>query len=199
MPAIRSVCVYCASSPGRDRTIVQQATDLGAALAKAKMDLVYGGGTKGLMGAVANGAMAGGGTVTGIIPEFLMDKEATRDALGTLSELIVTQDMHQRKHTMFERSDAFITLPGGIGTLEEVIEVMTWAQLGRHDKPIILANFGGFWDPLIAMLDHMAASGYLHTQSKVKPLVLDTVPAIMAALDNAKSHDDGDETVIAKL
>jgi uncharacterized protein (TIGR00730 family) len=93
--------------------------------------------------------------VTGIIPEFLIDMEATRHSLGQLNELIVTPDMHARKHTMFERSDAFVTLPGGIGTLEEIVEIMTWAQLGRHEKPMVFANINGFWDPMMELMRHM--------------------------------------------
>lgn len=197
----KSICVYCGSSPGTDPSMLQAATDLGAAIARAGYGLVYGGGTKGLMGAVANGALARGGTVTGIIPEFLMEKEATREALGTLTELVVTADMHERKHTMFERSDAFVTLPGGIGTLEEVIEIMTWAQLGRHEKPIVLANFKGFWDPLTALLDHMTASGFIHTAHRVKPLIVDTSGEIVPAIAKVWNirQPEGDPSIIEKL
>ncbi len=124
---IRSVCVYCGSQPGRDPSFMDAGRILGKSIAENHLRLVYGGGTKGIMGAVASGVLSHGGRVTGIIPEFLMDMEATRHSLGQLSELIVTPDMHDRKHKMFERSDAFVTLPGGIGTLEEIVEVMTWA------------------------------------------------------------------------
>ena len=109
--------------------------------------LIYGGGGKGIMGAVADGALRAGGKVTGIIPRFLMTKEATQAALQRLDDLVVTENMHQRKHTMFEKSDAFVALPGGIGTVEEIIEIMTWAQLGHHRKPIVFANIGGFLEP----------------------------------------------------
>jgi uncharacterized protein (TIGR00730 family) len=142
-------------------------------MAKHGIDLVYGGGTRGIMGAVAESVMAGGGKAIGIIPEFLMDKEASRQELGSLSELHVTQDMHQRKHMMFERADAFVTLPGGIGTLEEIVEIMTWAQLGRHTKPMVFANVSGFWDPLNALLGHMAEEGFIHTAHLVRPMVID--------------------------
>ena len=108
------------------------------------MRLVYGGGTKGIMGAVADGALRAGGKVTGIIPRFLINKEATETALDRLDELVVTENMHERKHKMFEKSDAFVALPGGIGTVEEIVEIMTWAQLGHHRKPIVFANIEGF-------------------------------------------------------
>ena len=107
--------------------------------------------SKGIMGAVADGALRAGGKVTGIIPRFLMTKEATQAALQRLDELVVTENMHQRKHTMFEKSDAFVALPGGIGTVEEIIEIMTWAQLGHHRKPIVFANIEGFWNPMLAL------------------------------------------------
>ncbi len=109
--------------------------------------------------------------VTGIIPEFLLGKEASHGWLPKLTESVVTADMHERKHAMFERADAFVALPGGIGTLEEIIEVMTWAQLARHHKPIGLLNIAGFWDPLLTLLDHMRAEGFIHTQSRVRPIV----------------------------
>jgi uncharacterized protein (TIGR00730 family) len=199
MTDIQSICVYCGSSPGTDDSYSNAAHRLGQSIAAAGLRLVYGGGTKGLMGAVSRGVMEGGGKVTGIIPKFLMHKEATEDALGTLDELIVTEDMHQRKHTMFERSDAFVTLPGGIGTLEEVIEIMTWAQLGRHTKPIVLANLGGFWDPLTVLLDHMRNSGFIHTGHRVRPLVLNSVDEIVPAVLAAANGAQGDRDVIDRL
>lgn len=196
---IRSVCVYCGSSPGNDPSYINSGRLLGRMLAEAGLRLVYGGGTKGIMGAVAQGAMNAGGKVTGIIPRFLMNKEATEEALGALDELIVTEDMHQRKHRMFEEADAFVTLPGGIGTLEEVIEIMTWAQLGRHTKPIVLANINGFWDPLSTLLDHMRDAGFIHTAHRVRPLVIDAAGDIVPALLAAGMHDEGDEAIIERL
>ena len=200
MTDIRNICVYCGSSPGHDPSHTANAYALGEAIGKAGLSLVYGGGTKGLMGAVAQGAMDRGAHVTGIIPRFLMNKEATEAALGRLDELVITEDMHERKHAMFERSDAFVTLPGGIGTLEEVVEIMTWGQLGRHSKPIVLADFGRFWEPLITLLDHMREAGFIHTGHRVKPLVVDRaeaiIPAIMAA---AATAQPGDAAVIEKL
>ncbi|WP_099866469.1 TIGR00730 family Rossman fold protein [Pararhizobium haloflavum] len=198
---IRSICVYCGSQPGRDEAYRAAGKALGRAIAAHGMRLVYGGGTRGVMGAVADGVMSGGGAVTGIIPEFLMEKEATKHALGQLDELVVTADMHQRKHTMFERSDAFVTLPGGIGTLEEIVEIMTWAQLGRHTKPMVLADIGGFWDPLVRLMDHMSAEGFLHTAHLVKPLVIskvdDIVPAIIAAA--ASNGGSGESRIIERM
>lgn len=197
---IRNVCVYCGSRPGSNPAYAEAARILGAAIAGAGLGLVYGGGTRGLMGLVAEAVMSGGGHVTGIIPEFLMEKEATREDLTTLSELVVTRDMHERKHKMFERSDAFVALPGGIGTLEEIIEIMTWAQLGQHAKPIVFANVGGFWNPLDRLLDHMRGEGFIHTGHLVRPLVIDDpreiVPAILAT---APRDGEGNPAVIDKL
>ena len=159
MTSIRSVCVYCGSAFGNDPVFKEAARALGCAMAAAGVRLVYGGGNVGLMGTVAKAVLDGGGEVTGIIPEFLKSKERM---LGAVQELIVTADMHERKRLMFERADAFVALPGGIGTLEELVEIMTWAQLDRHRKPILLLNIAGFWDPLMALFGHMAEKGFLH-------------------------------------
>ena len=132
---------------------------LGRDMAGAGIRLVYGGGSVGLMGILARTVLAQGGQVTGIIPQFLRDREVM---LKEVSELIVTADMHERKRIMFERSDAFVALPGGIGTLEEVVEIMTWAQLDQHEKPILIVNILGFWDPLIAQFGRMTGEGFLH-------------------------------------
>jgi uncharacterized protein (TIGR00730 family) len=199
---IRSICVYCGSQPGRDQSFINAGRILGKSIAENHLRLVYGGGTKGIMGAVASGVLSHGGRVTGIIPEFLMDMEATRHSLGQLSELIVTPDMHDRKHKMFERSDAFVTLPGGIGTLEEIVEIMTWAQLGRHRKPIVLVNVNGFWDPLMTLIQHMAEAGFIHTAHLVQPLVIDAaeevVPALLAHWASEVDRD-GEAGIISKL
>ncbi|WP_136622532.1 MULTISPECIES: TIGR00730 family Rossman fold protein [Mesorhizobium] len=203
MNTIRSVCVYCGSSPGRDEIYIKAGHLLGRSIAKAGLRLVYGGGTKGIMGAVAEGALKAGGKVTGIIPRFLINKEATETALNRLDELLITDNMHERKHKMFEKSDAFVALPGGIGTVEEIVEVMTWGQLGHHRKPIVFGNVGGFWDPMLALLDHMAAEGFIHTAQRVKPLVVDDPEAIVAAIMVAGSSVDapteGVQSVIDKL
>ncbi|MBU0585148.1 MAG: TIGR00730 family Rossman fold protein [Alphaproteobacteria bacterium] len=189
MNTIRSICVYCGSSPGKGEAYLKAGHVLGRSMALAGLQLVYGGGTRGIMGAVADGALRAGGKVTGIIPQFLMDKEATRSALQRLDELIVTDNMHQRKHKMFEKSDAFVALPGGIGTVEEIIEIMTWGQLGHHRKPIVFGNIGGFWDPMLALLDHMRAEGFIHTSHLVDPLVVDTAEAIVPAILAAAAAD----------
>lgn len=200
MKTIESVCVYCGSSNGRDENHFLAGLTLGRSLAHAGLRLVYGAGTRGIMGAVARGAKEAGGTVTGIIPKFLIRREATEAELAQIDELVVTDDMHQRKHLMFDRSDAFVALPGGIGTLEEIIEIMTWAQLGQHAKPIVFANIGGFWDPLDRLIAHMTAEGFIHTSHLVRPLIVDApegiVPAILAA---APTDGDGDSSVIERL
>jgi uncharacterized protein (TIGR00730 family) len=201
MNPIRSICVYCGSSNGRGEAYAAAGHALGRSMAEAGIRLVYGGGTKGIMGAVARGVLEEGGSVTGIIPRFLISKEAAASALGALDDVIVTEDMHTRKHAMFEKSDAFVALPGGIGTLEEVVEIMTWAQLGRHRKPIAFVNIGGFWNPMLALLDHMRAEGFVHTGHLVQPLVVDTaeavVPAVIAqAASVAEIAAEGDTRVI---
>lgn len=204
MNPIRSICVYCGSSTGRGETYVEAGRTLGRSIAGAGLRLVYGGGTRGIMGAVAHGTIEAGGKVTGIIPRFLINKEATQTALGNLDDLIVTEDMHTRKHTMFEKSDAFVALPGGIGTLEEVVEIMTWAQLGRHRKPIAFVNIGGFWNPMLALLEHMRAEGFVHTGHLVQPLVVETAEAVVPAVLTqaaalAEIVPQGDTSVIDKL
>lgn len=201
--SLHSVCVYCGSRPGRDPAHMTAGRALGKAIADHDLRLIYGGGTKGIMGAVAAGALSQGGAVTGIIPEFLIDMEATRDTLGQLSELIVTPDMHARKHKMFERSDAFVAFPGGIGTLEEIVEIMTWGQLGQHEKPMVFANINGFWDPMMELLRHMTDEGFLHTAHRVQPIVIneveDIIPAIKARIADLASSREGDEALISKM
>jgi uncharacterized protein (TIGR00730 family) len=203
MNTIRSVCVYCGSSPGNSELYAKAGQTLGRALAQAGLRLIYGGGGKGIMGAVADGALRAGGKVTGIIPRFLMTKEATQAALQRLDELIVTDNMHQRKHAMFEKSDAFVALPGGIGTVEEIIEIMTWGQLGHHRKPIVFANVNGFWNPMLGLLDHMRTEGFIHTGHLVQPLVVDSaeaiVPAILVAASTDSAPTEGVQSVIDKM
>lgn len=179
---IRKICVYCGSSPGTDPDFVAAAKAFGEIMAKSGVGLIYGGGAIGVMGAIAYAVLDHGGEVTGIIPEFLMSRER---ALHGTHELIVTQDMHERKRRMFEMADAFVTLPGGIGTLEEVVEQMTWAQLGRHKKPILLANINGFWDPLCALLEHMRALKFVHNELNLNLLVADKVGDILPMLEKA--------------
>jgi uncharacterized protein (TIGR00730 family) len=200
MNQIQSVCVYCGSSPGRSENYVEAGRTLGADLARSGLRLVYGGGTKGIMGAVAEGTLRGGGAVTGIIPRFLISKEATEGSLQRLDELIITEDMHARTHAMFERSDAFVALPGGIGTVEEIVEIMTWAQLGRHGKPMVFANIGGFWDPMLALIDHMRAEGFLHSAERIRLIVVERADEIVPALTApSRPVDEGDPAIIERL
>ncbi len=200
MSEIRSICVYCGSSTGLNPIYREAGVTLGRSIAEHGLRLVYGGGTRGIMGAVAQGVMEAGGEVTGIIPTFLLNKEASLEKAQELTELIVVGDMHERKHLMFQKSDAFVTLPGGIGTVEEIVEMMTWAQLGKHRKPMVFANINNFWQPMLSLLEHMTAEGFLHTAHQVKPLVIDKaediVPAIIAA--NGKAHE-GDQKIIEKM
>ncbi|MCT7375962.1 TIGR00730 family Rossman fold protein [Chelativorans salis] len=199
MSTITSVCVYCGSSPGRDGSFLEAGRKLGNDLARAGLRLVYGAGATGIMNAVATGCLEEGGAVTGIIPRFLINKEAPGSSLDRLDDLILTDDMHQRKHIMFDRSDAFVALPGGIGTLEEIVEIMTWAQLGRHEKPIVFANFSGFWGPMLSLLSHMKAEGFIHSQERVRPLVIDRAEDIVPALTRTGAYSEGDPAIIGRL
>jgi uncharacterized protein (TIGR00730 family) len=183
MSKINAICVYCGSSPGTDPAFLEAARDFGKILADAGIRLVWGGGSVGLMGAIAASVIEHGGAATGIIPEFLTAKEKPR---RLAQEQIVTRDMHERKRTMFDRADAFVALPGGIGTLEELVEQMTWAQLGRHKKPILIANINGFWDPLLSLLAHMRIAGLVPPPSRgVDLLVVERVADILPKLNEA--------------
>src|SRR5215510_13439046 len=182
MSKINAVCVYCGSNTGTEPIFGDAAGQFGKILAENGVRLIYGGGSVGLMGILADAVLAHGGKATGIIPEFLTRREQPR-RLG--QELIVTRDMHERKRTMFDRADAFVALPGGIGTLEELVEQLTWAQLGRHSKPILVANIDGFWDPLCALLDHMRNMYFIRPGLTVSPLVVDTAEEILPALEAA--------------
>jgi len=172
------ICVYCGSGPGLNPAYAQAARALGAALAAEGIGLVYGGGSLGLMGEVARATLKGGGRVIGVIPDFLVQRERM---LTDVSELIVTANMHERKMTMFEKSDGFVALPGGMGTLEELIEISTWAQLDRHAKPIILANIESYWAPLIQLLAHMRAEQFIRAGLEVQFDVVDRAEAIIPA------------------
>ena len=186
MALLTSVCVYCGASTGRDPVYAKSAEAFGRLLAEAGVRLVYGGGSVGLMGIVARSAMSHGGAVSGIIPQFLKDREIMLDAVP---DLTVTVDMHERKRLMFEKADAFVALPGGIGTLEETVEMMTWAQLGRHAKPVLLVNINGFWDPLVQLLGHMDSEGFLHRDflpgARDPYLVCESVEDVIPTLERA--------------
>ncbi len=179
---IRKICVYCGSGPGTDPAFVEGARAFGAILAKNGVGLVFGGGAVGMMGAIAKSVLDHGGTVTGIIPEFLVARE---HAMRGADNLIVTRDMHERKRKMFEMADAFVAMPGGIGTLEEVVEQITWVQLGRHRKPILLANIKNFWEPLCALIDHMKHLKFIRDDLNFDLLVADKVEDILPMLQRA--------------
>lgn len=161
MPHIHSVAVFCGAKAGTDPTYQREARFLGRALAESSIRLIYGGGRIGLMGAVADAAMAAGGTVVGIIPEFLTRREV---AHSDVSQLIVTDSMHSRKRQMFDLADSFVTLPGGLGTLDETFEILTWRQLGLHDKPIFICDIAGSAEPLLAMIEATIAAGFAHPE-----------------------------------
>jgi uncharacterized protein (TIGR00730 family) len=185
MNQINTVCVYCGSGPGSNPRFIEAAHALGKTFAENNVRLVYGGGSVGLMGAVAKSALDHGGAVTGIIPDFLRSRE---HALTSVQEMIVTPDMHERKRLMFEHSDAFVALPGGIGTLEELVEQMTWQQLGRHSKPVLLANIDGFWEPLIALLAHMRSTEFIRPSLNIDILKAERVEDILPRLRAAAAR-----------
>ncbi len=197
MSTIRTVCVYCGSGPGTDPQFIQAASAFGKILAEEGIGLVYGGGSIGLMGAVATGVLDHGGRVTGIIPDFLTTRE---HALTRVQEMIVTRDMHERKQLMFERSDAFVAFPGGVGTLEELVEQMTWAQLGRHSKPILVANIAHFWNPLLALLSHMRHTAFIRPSLSVDILTADHVDDIVPKLQQAALETSAiEKTMVAPV
>ncbi len=182
MSTIQSICVYCASGPGTNPAYVEAAKSFGRILAENGIRLIYGGGSVGLMGELAESVLAHGGAVTGVIPDFLVNRE---HMLASVQERIITRDMHERKRVMFERADAFVALPGGVGTLEELVEQMTWAQLGRHKKPILILNVARFWDPLVALLDQMEDLEFIRRGMTVKYLVAERVEDILPQLIEA--------------
>jgi uncharacterized protein (TIGR00730 family) len=179
MSTIESICVYCASGPGNNPAFMDAARKLGRILAENGIRLVYGGGSVGLMGALAESVIDHGGVVTGVIPEFLVNRE---HMLRRVQERIITPDMHERKRVMFERADAFVALPGGVGTLEELVEQLTWAQLGRHKKPILILNTADFWEPLCQLLEQMERLDFIRAGLPVKLLVAERVEDILPKL-----------------
>jgi uncharacterized protein (TIGR00730 family) len=182
-----NLCVYCGSGPGKQPAYMAAARTLGKSLADNGIGLVYGGGSMGLMGETARAVLENGGRVTGIIPEFLTQKERM---LTDVQELIVTATMHERKLTMFEKSDGFIVLPGGLGTLEELSEVSTWAQLDRHNKPIIICNIDGYWEPLLTLFSHMREEHFIRPGLDFKFEVVkdanEAVPAFLNRIANVR-------------
>jgi len=183
-PARLSVCVYCGSRFGTNPAFKATATELGQTLANQGWRLVYGAGDVGLMGAVAKGAQAAGGETFGVIPEHLLRREVGK---RDLSQFIVTENMHERKKVMYMNSDAIVVLPGGAGSLDEMFEVLTWRQLGLHEKPIFLLNVDGYWQPLLALLDHVIEQGFADAGLRDYFAVADTVPTLRDALRNALS------------
>jgi len=179
---VRNICVYCGSGPGNNPAYAEAARTLGRALAENDIGLVYGGGGLGLMGEVARATLDAGGRVTGIIPRFLTQRE---HMLQDATELVVTENMHERKQLMFDRSDAFVALPGGIGTLEELVEQLTWSQLGRHKKPVIVADIAKFWTPFLTLLSHMKTERFIRDGLDVQFTVVEQaekiVPAVLSA------------------
>ncbi len=188
---IRNICVYCGSSPGINPAHAEAARTLGRILAENGVGLVYGGGGLGLMGEIARSVLAHGGRVTGIIPEFLSVKE---HMLVDATELHVVQDMHERKRLMFEKADAFVALPGGIGTLEELVEQLTWAQLGRHNKPIVLVDIDGYWTPFVELLTHLRREGFIRPSMEVRFRTVaraeDVLDAVKAAAEPVRPVAD---------
>lgn len=179
MSEVRSVCVYCGAAANVAERYRASARRLGTLLAERGLELVYGGGRVGLMGLLADAALRAGGRVVGIIPTHLEALEVEHTAL---TELVVVDSMHTRKHRMFERADAFVVLPGGLGTLDETFEIITWKQLALHDKPIVLVDDGGYWTPLLALIDHLIAEGFTREQHRRLFRVVDTVDDVPTAL-----------------
>jgi uncharacterized protein (TIGR00730 family) len=176
---VKRLCIFCGSSAGGDPAFAAAAAALGATLAEAGIGLVYGGGRAGLMGIVADAALAAGGEVIGVIPQSLVDRELAHRGCTTLH---VVPSMHARKAMMADLADGFVALPGGIGTLEELFEVWTWAQLGDHAKPVALLNVAGFYDTLIAFIGEIAAKGFLRHRHGDMLLVADDVPALLETM-----------------
>jgi len=179
---VRSICVYCGSAQGADPSYEAAARKLGQIVAKADIGLVYGGGAHGLMGAIASSVLASGGHVTGIMPNFLVGREGP---LPGLQECLIVGSMHERKRLMFERADAFVALPGGIGTLEEVTEQLSWVQLARHTKPVVIADIDDFWQPLLLLFEHMRKRRFIPSSLEVRYLVAEKIEDILPMIETA--------------
>lgn len=178
MPRL-SVCVFCGARPGNSPAYMAAGTALGTALANADMRLVYGAGDVGVMGAVARAAQAADGETFGVIPVHLVDMEVGKQ---DLTSYIVTENMHERKKVMFMNSNVIVTLPGGAGSLDEFFEILTWCQIGLHNKPMFLLNVEGYWDPLLTLLDHIIAQGFADESLKASFKVVDDVDNLMKAI-----------------
>ncbi len=182
MAKLQSLCVYCGSSNGVDRRHLEAAAELGRLAARRGVGIVFGGGRVGLMGVLADAALGAGGQVTGIIPEHLKAREVGHEGIGALE---VVGSMHARKQRMAELSDAFCALPGGLGTLDETFEIVTWKQLGLHDKPVVLVNLAGFWDPLLRLIEHQAEAGYIRARHLELFRTVERVDQVFAAVEAA--------------
>lgn len=193
MPSIRRLCVYCGSSDAVDRQYREAASELGAGLAAAGIGLVYGGGRVGLMGILADTALAAGGEVVGIIPTWLRDAELAHTGV---TELLVVESMHERKRLMAEKADAFAVLPGGIGTLDEMFEIVSWKQLGLHGKPVLLADIGGYWAPLRALLDRIIQEGFARPETRELVRVVPTIAALLDLLERNLRPSRDTETAL---
>lgn len=183
MSKIKSACVYCGSSSTSDPAFDAPTIDLGQSLAKAGITLVYGGGSPGLMGKVANSCMDAGGAVIGIIPDHILKLEVKHNQL---TELHIVDNMHTRKMMMADKADAFVIMPGGLGTLDEAFEIMTWKYLGVHNKPVIIANIDGYWDPLIALIQHMYAHKFVREEHINTYVEAKTVAEVMEILKSSE-------------
>ena len=179
MTEFKRLCVYCGSSDRGPAGHAEAATKLGKMMAANGIGLVYGGGRVGIMGAVSRGVMAGGGEVFGIIPHFLLKKEVGD---REITDLEIVDTMHERKARMVELSDGFVILPGGLGTLDEFFEILTWRQLGLHDKPIVVVNLGGYWDRLLALIDAMVEANYVHTRQRASIHVVASIDEVLPEL-----------------
>ncbi len=188
---IKSVCVYCGSSARVDDLYKDAARNAGRLLAENGMGVIYGGGRVGLMGLTADAALAAGGEVTGIIPAHIADKEIAHEELTALH---VVDTMHKRKQMMVDLSDAFVILPGGLGTMDEFFEIFTWWQLGLHDKPVIVVNVGGYWTGLLDLIDHIIDQGFARPADKTHLCVIDDVDGLIAALENAPKETMNPQT-----
>ena len=182
--AAKSVCVYCGSRHGAIPAYSDAAQQVGTALAQEGWQLVYGAGDVGLMGDVARSAQIGGGDTFGVIPKHLVEREVGK---ADLTRYVVTETMHERKKVMFMNANAIVVLPGGAGSLDEFFEVLTWRQLGLHDKPVFLLNTEGYWDPLVALLDHVIDQGFAEPSLKGFVSITDTPHDLIAALRAALS------------
>lgn len=196
---VENICVYCGSGPGRNPVYAESARKLGRVMADAGIGLVYGGGSLGLMGEIARATLDAGGRVTGIIPEFLSAREKM---LREVDELIVTGSMHERKQMMFDKSDAFVALPGGIGTLEELVEQITWSQLGQHSKPLVLVNIEAFWQPLLSLIERMREQAFIREGLQVNLDIVSSVDEVLPTISGLATKQDemaGEEVIPSKF